>query len=189
MTAITLKNIQLRYCNLVTPYTPKQGAPKYTMQFYLDPKSKELADIQAGLEAAAKAAWPTDYAKRIIKAKKAQGAYALIDPDENPDEIADGRVGVKATAFADRPVPLFGEDGQPTNDPALFYPGAFVNVQLRFNAYQPKYEDAPPQVKLDIVGVRFVKHGEKIASKRPSITAEDLEALGVKMDVTGDDLI
>lgn len=186
---ITLKDVQLRYASLVTPYVPEQGAPKYTMQFYLAPDSKELKAIEDGLEEAAKEAWPKDYKAKLIKAKNGQGSYSLIPPDKNTDELAEGRTAVKPTAFADRPLPLFDGDGLPTTNPALFYAGAFVNVQLRFNAYQPRSDGAPPQVKLDIVGVRFSKHGEKIGGKRPSITADDLEALGVKLDVSGDDLI
>lgn len=189
MATITLTNVQMRYCNLVKPYEPKVGAPKYTMQFYLEPGSKELKDIEAGLEAAAKDAFGPECKAKLIKAKNGQGSYSLLPPEKNTDELADGRVAVKPSAFADRPLPLFDGDGLPTTDASLFYPGAFVNVQLRFNAYQPPYSEAPPQVKLDLVAVRFSKHGEKIQGRRPSITAEDLEALGVKMDVTGDDLI
>ena len=31
MATITLTNVQMRYCNLVKPYEPKVGAPKYTL--------------------------------------------------------------------------------------------------------------------------------------------------------------
>lgn len=186
---ITLKDVQLRYASLVEPYVPAKGRPKYTMQFYLAPDSKELKAIEDGLEEAAKEVWPKDYKAKLIKAKNGQGSYSLVPPEKNTDDLAEGRVAVKPIAFADRPLPLFDGNGLPTTNPALFYPGAFVNVQLRFNAYDPQDKEAPPQVKLDIVGVRFSKHGEKIGGKRPSITADDLEALGVKLDVSGDDLI
>lgn len=165
MATITLKNVQLRYCNLTAPYVPEQGTPEYTMQFYLEPDSKELKDIEAGLEAAAKAAWPTDYKAKIIKAKNGPGSYSLLPPEKNTDEMANGRIAVKPSAFDGRPLRLFDDEGLPIGEPSLFYPGAFVNVQLRFNAYDSRSEEAPPQIKLDIVGVRFFKHGEKIGGR------------------------
>jgi hypothetical protein len=158
---VKLDNVRLSFPAL-TEFEQYEGKStgKYTATFLIDKKTQGplIKKIEAAIERATAAAWPTKRPKDII--------ITLKDGDDETYDGYAGKMSLKA-GRKNRPHLLAANRDPLSIEEAneILYAGCYVNASVDFNATKDGYGKF--RVWCNLRGVQFYKQGERFASGIP----------------------
>lgn len=177
MTEINLKLARISYPHLFEPFAYQgTGKAKYSAKFLLlkdDPQVKPL--VAAMKELAAE----TFKDKKLPPSDK----LCLRDGDQTNKEEDEGHWIVSASDDR-RPVVVDRDRSPLTAEDDVIYPGCYVNVKIRLWAQDNQYGK---RINANLLGVQFVKEGERFGSGRKQETADEMFGDATDFDADGDD--
>ena len=169
--AIRVCNVALSYPHLLEPYAGKNDKPgqgKYGAKFLI-PKATGKADALTLLNRADK------LSVDALKAKCGADNKFIRD-GANSGKVDEEAFYTVSASEKTRPA-LIGPNGRPVEDEDvedLFYPGAIVNALIK-----PWIQDNSwgKKCNANLLGVQFVKHGERLGGTRTKVEDDDFEAV------------
>jgi hypothetical protein len=168
---IQLCEVRLSYPHLFEPWNLEEGKPKKYGAKFIMAVATHREDIKA-LHGAI-----TALSMETYKSKLPADRYCLRDGNltENPESKNAWNV---SASEATKPK-VAGTDGQPLPDGSpLIYAGCTVNAYIKLWAHSgPTVQRFGKRVNANLLGVQFVRHGERIGVERPDVSPM-FESLG-----------
>jgi len=164
---IMLKNVRLAFPNLFEAASVNgEGDPRFGATFIIPGDDKQLAAINATIEAVAKEKWAAK-ADVNLKALRGSGKVALRNGDEKSNyDGFEGNYFVAASAKANaRPTVVDGQRQPLTERDGKSYAGCYVNASIEIWAQDNAYGK---RINATIRGVQFVRDGEAFGGGRPA---------------------
>lgn len=131
---VVLKNVRLSYANIYTPKSINGSDPKYSASIMIPKDNEEsIEDVETAIDAA------KEYGAENVKGwggkipKKLKDT--LHDGDDRDDEDPNYEGFMYLTATSKKQPELVNKHGDPIMDNSEIYSGCWVNVVLRFYAY------------------------------------------------------
>jgi hypothetical protein len=168
-----LNNVRIAFANIFEAKSVQgEGDPRYSAAFIINPKSADVAAIEAAIEATAKEKWK-DKAPAILKKLKEEKRVAFQRaPRVNGDgEVYPGFEGMFSLNAGNksRPLvidrdktPLTAADGKP-------YSGCYVDASVEFWAQDNQYGK---RINATLRGVQFRADGDSFGGGAPASTDE-----------------
>lgn len=183
---IKLSNVRIAFANdlfvaKVQGDDPK-ALPKFGCTFLIDPASPKVTEINKAIEAACAEKFGAKAAV-TLKAMRATEKAGLRDGDLKSYAGYEGNLYISAsntmrpTVIDADKTPLVAADGKP-------YSGCFVNASIELWAYD--HPKGGKGISATVLGVQFVKDGEKFGSGSSVSDADEFE--DVSAGATADDL-
>ena len=172
---IRLLNVRLAFPALFEAKTVNgEGAPAYSAAFILGPDHPQVKDLEAAIEAVAKAKWGAK-AEGILALMKKQDKTALHDGDLKMNYTGfagnyyvSARSQTRPTVVDANKTPLIATDGKP-------YAGCYVNAVVELWAQDNSYGK---RVYDSLGGVKFVKDGESFGGGSGPADVDEFDDLG-----------
>ena len=165
MTEIALRDVRVSYPHLFEPFSYQgTGKPKYSAKFLI-PKTntslvKQIADAMKEL------------AVSSMKDKKLPPADKLCMRDgDQTGRDEDAGYWVLSASDDARPVVVDQKRNPLTAEDDVIYPGCFVNAKIRLWAQENQWGK---RVNANLLGVQFVKEGERLGSGRVRQSADEM---------------
>lgn len=179
---IKLQNVRLSFPDLFEAKTVAgEGKPAFSATFLIDPADKQVAAINAAIDAAATAKWGAK-AAAILKQIRATDKACLHNGDAKASY--DGFAGnlfisarnpVRPTVIDADKTPLVESSGKP-------YAGCYVNAVVEIWAQDNSYGK---RVNATLMGVQFYRDGDSFTGGGAA-SADDFD--DVSSGATADDL-
>jgi hypothetical protein len=181
---IKLSNVRIAFANdlFVAKSQGDNPAMKFGCTFLIDPASPQIIAINKAIEAACVEKFGAKAAV-ILKGMRATEKAGLRDGDLKSYAGYAGNLYISAsntmrpTVIDADKTPLVAADGKP-------YSGSFVNASIELWAYDHKV--GGKGISATVLGVQFVKDGEKFGSGSSVADADEFE--DVSAGATADDL-
>lgn len=170
---VSIKNARLAFANLFEAKKVKgEGDPHYSAAFIIDPKSADVAGIEAAIKVVATEKWK-DKAPGILKKLVEDKRVAFLraprtNADGEPYAGFEGRFSLNASNKS-RPLiidrdrsPLTQQDGKP-------YSGCFVNANVEFWAQDNAFGK---RINATLRGVQYFAEGDSFGGSAPATTSE-----------------
>jgi hypothetical protein len=173
MARVQLKEVRLTFPQLFdAKQVNGQGDPKFSAAFLIDKKHPQLAELKTAISAAATEKWGAK-AGDVLKQLQAGDKLCLHDGDAKSDY--DGYAGhffinasnkIRPLVIGPDRAPLTATDGKP-------YSGCYVNAIVEI---WPQDNQFGKRVNASLLGVQFVKDGERLAGGGVA-AADDFEEI------------
>ena len=153
---------RVSYPHLFKPQAPKPNdKPKYSVTM-LFPKNADLTLIKGAIQAAKIEAYGADKSKwpRVIESPVTDGD----DPKNDDKEGYKGHWVIKATTGADYKPQVFDENGQPTLDQSVIYPGCYARAFVFARRWEYMKKEG---IHFILDGIQKMSDGKPFGNRKP----------------------
>lgn len=169
---IMLKDVRLAFPSLFKQSAPKAGGElAFSASFLLPKNHKQLAELNAAIDAVGKEKWTTK-AAAVLKALRSADKTCLHNGDAKSEYegfegnfFVSARSKVRPTILSQTREELSEADGKP-------YSGCYVNVSLELWAQDNSYGK---RVNAQLRGVQFLRDGDAFAGGARPADADEFE--------------